>query len=153
MFLTHRLSKVEDVTHTTSSCPFIWVRYYLPMRHGMVTKTFLKKSTEKITKKLNQQEKSVSQNIFKKLRIMNTGGIMALKFPHSRPDLVIWNTKDKMCSIVRFSCPADTNITKKKEKKLWTLCTKSSNNVPKLHSENKQKFFEICIVCFQKKNL
>ena len=40
------------------------------------------------------------------------------KIPHNKPDLVIWNTKEKTCNIVEFSCPADINITKKEEEKL-----------------------------------
>ena len=55
-----------------NSCPFMFARYYLPMRHDMVTKTLLKKSSERITKKLNQQKKSMSQNIYKNLLIVNT---------------------------------------------------------------------------------
>ena len=42
----------------------------------------------------------------------------AQKVPHNKPDLVIWNTKEKTCNIVEFSCPADINITKKEEEKL-----------------------------------
>ena len=42
----------------------------------------------------------------------------AQKVPHNKPDLVIWNTKEKTCNIVGFSCPAEINITKKEEEKL-----------------------------------
>ena len=49
---------------------------------------------------------------------MNTGEICPQKLPHNKPDLVIWNTKEKTCNIVEFSCPADINITKKEEEKL-----------------------------------
>ena len=40
------------------------------------------------------------------------------KVPHDKSYLVIWNTKEKTCNIVEFSCPADINITKKEEEKL-----------------------------------
>ena len=54
----------------------------------------------RITKKLNQQKKSMSRNIYKNLLIVNTcrikdtWGIL--------PDLVIWNAIDKSCNIVKF---------------------------------------------------
>ena len=38
------------------------------------------------------------------------------KSTHYKLDLVIWNTNEKTCNIVEFSCPADINITKKEEK-------------------------------------
>ena len=41
----------------------------------------------------------------------------AQKVTRIKPDLVIWNTKEKTCNIVEFSCPADINITKKEEEK------------------------------------
>ena len=40
------------------------------------------------------------------------------KVPHNKPDLVNWNTNEKTCIIVEFSCSADINITKKEEEKL-----------------------------------
>ena len=38
--------------------------------------------------------------------------------PHNKPDLVIWNTKEKTCNTVEFSSPADINILEKEEEKL-----------------------------------
>ena len=37
----------------------------------------------------------------------------ATKIPHNKPDLVIWDKENKICSIVEFSCPADINTTQK----------------------------------------
>ena len=42
----------------------------------------------------------------------------ATKIPHKKPDLVIWDKENKMCSIVEFSCPADINITQKVNDKI-----------------------------------
>ena len=42
----------------------------------------------------------------------------AQKVQHNKPDLVIWNTKEKTCDIIEVSCSADINITKTKEEKL-----------------------------------
>ena len=44
----------------------------------------------------------------------------ATKIQHNKPDLVIWNKETKLCSIIEFSCPLDTNIGRKVNKKLET---------------------------------
>ena len=44
----------------------------------------------------------------------------AAKIPHNKPDLVIWNKETKLCSIIEFSCPLDTNISRKVNEKLET---------------------------------
>ena len=37
----------------------------------------------------------------------------ATKVPHNKPDLIIWNHGKDVCAVVDFSCPLDSNITKK----------------------------------------
>ena len=37
----------------------------------------------------------------------------ATKIPHNKPDLMIWNYKKGVRTVVNFSCPLDSNITKK----------------------------------------
>ena len=37
---------------------------------------------------------------------------------HNKPDILIWNTEKKTCTVVEISCPADVNITKKSKEKL-----------------------------------
>ena len=37
----------------------------------------------------------------------------AAKIPHNKPDLIIWNHQKVVCTVVDFSCPLDSNITKK----------------------------------------
>ena len=41
---------------------------------------------------------------------------MASKIPQNKPDLVIWSKANELCSIVKFSCPADTKIMQKVNK-------------------------------------
>ena len=92
-------------------------RYYLPVRHDMVAKTLykeiIKKTEIKVPKEINEQEyiRKVGDNEYWWNLSINT----AQKVPHNKPDLVIWNTKEKMCNIVEFSCPPDINIIKKEE--------------------------------------
>ena len=40
------------------------------------------------------------------------------KIQHNKPDVVIWNHNEKLCSIIEFSCPADINISKKINEKM-----------------------------------
>ena len=42
----------------------------------------------------------------------------ATKTPHIKPDLVIWDKANKLCSIVEFSCPTDINIMQKVNNKI-----------------------------------
>ena len=35
------------------------------------------------------------------------------KNTHNKPDLIIWNHEKVVCTVVDFSCPLDSNITKK----------------------------------------
>ena len=37
---------------------------------------------------------------------------------HNKPDILIWNTEKKTCTVVEISCPADVNIAKKSKEKL-----------------------------------
>ena len=39
------------------------------------------------------------------------------KIPHNRPDIVIWNKKTSLCSIIDISVPLDLNITSKNQEK------------------------------------
>ena len=39
------------------------------------------------------------------------------KIRHNKPDLIMWNTKDKLCNVVEFSCLADINVSKKVQEK------------------------------------
>ena len=77
-------------------------------------KHFLKKSSDRITQKLNQEKKSMSQNIYKNLGDYEYWWnlyISTQNVPHNKPDLVIWITKGKTCNIVEFSCPGAPNMT------------------------------------------
>ena len=90
-------TNVEDVMHIISCCPFMSARYYLPVRHDMVAKTLykeiIKKTEIEVPKEINEQEyiRKVGDNEYWWNLSINT----AQKVPHNKPDLVIWNTKEK----------------------------------------------------------
>ena len=34
----------------------------------------------------------------------------ATKIPHNKPDLLVWDTDQKICQIIEFSCRCDVNL-------------------------------------------
>ena len=84
---------------------------------NLVQRNHLKNHPEiEVPKEINEQQyiQKIGDNGYWWNLSINT----AQKVPHNKPDLVIWNTKEKTCNILEFSCPADINITKKEEEKL-----------------------------------
>ena len=66
------------------------------------------------------------------------------KVSHNKPDLVIWNTKEKTCNIAEFSCPADINITKKEEEKL-SVYVPLIQNLQIMHQNYRYKIIPIIV--------
>ena len=94
-------------------------RYYLPLRHDAVAKCLLKAHVMKHN--TNFKEIRESEFVYKTDNLeywWNISIKTATKVPHNKPDLVIWNTQEKICTIVEFSCPADVNISKKIDEKM-----------------------------------
>ena len=42
------------------------------------------------------------------------------KIPHNKPDLFVWDTDQKICQIIEFSCPCDVNLIGKTSDKIST---------------------------------
>ena len=40
------------------------------------------------------------------------------KIPHNKPDLIGWDTDQKICQIIEFSCPCDVNLMDKTRDKI-----------------------------------
>ena len=45
----------------------------------------------------------------------------ACKVPHNKRDLIIWNHKEKICTVIDFSGSLDFNLDKKTEEKLFIM--------------------------------
>ena len=65
----------------------------------------------KITESVNSCTKSTN---------WNTGGTSRLK--HNKPNVVLWNHNEKLCSIIEFICPADINFSRKIDEKMNAYC-------------------------------
>ena len=96
-------------------------RYHLPLRHDALAKYILQAI---ITKNhLSERYRNLNEYEYAKKNgdreyWWNISIKTATKTPHNKPDLVIWEKENKMCSIVEFSCPADINITQKVNDKI-----------------------------------
>ena len=96
-------------------------RYYLPLRHDIFAK-----ATFNAIRKLHNTEQNSNTTSYPHETIINEGDYeywwnvaikISCKVPHSRPDLVVWNLKEKTCSIIEFSCPAHVNVSAKVSEK------------------------------------
>ena len=90
-------------------------RYYLPLRDDAVAKCLLKAHVMKHNTNSNFKEIRESEFVYKIDNLeywWNISIKTATKVPHNKPDLVIWNTQEKIHTIAEFSCPADGYISK-----------------------------------------
>ena len=90
-------------------------QYYLPLNHDALAKSS-KNHLNKRYRDLNEYEfiKKIGDTEY----WWNISIKTATKIPHIKPDLVIWDKANKLCSIVEFSCPADINIMQKVNNKI-----------------------------------
>ena len=107
-------SNVEDIHDIASSCPQLSSRYYVPLRHNVIAKCVYNKLliNDGQNRKLLQEPDQI-YNTNDKEYWWDTPITTATKIKHNKPDLVIWNKTEKICTIIEFSCPADINISKK----------------------------------------
>ena len=99
----------------------MFVRYYLPIRHDVVTKTVSKALILKIdpTDKFRHQRDLEYVYKVKDYEFWwNLSIKTATKLKHNNLDIAALDKAEKICTIVEKNCPADVNITKKVEGKL-----------------------------------
>ena len=91
-------------------------RYYLPLRHDLMRKILYISHTQKHfpeTKDEHLQEPEYIRRVKHMEYSWNITIKIATKISHNKLDLIIWNHKKVVCTVVNFSCPLDSNITKK----------------------------------------
>ena len=110
------MSSVEDIGHILAGCPQMSSRFYLPLRHDEVAKTFLYSHIKKYSPDKKITLSNESEYIYTEKHReywWNISIKTASKVPHNKPDLIISNWETKLCTIVEFSCPLDINAIKK----------------------------------------
>ena len=117
------INNVEDINNIVAGCSQMSARYCLPLTHDEVAKTVLNSHMKKFCPDKQITLSSDAEFIYKehpREYWWNISIKTATKIPHNKPDLVIWNEETKLCSIIEFSCPLDTNISRKVNEKLET---------------------------------
>ena len=71
----------------------------------------------------------------------------ACKVPHNKPDLIIWNHKEKICTVIDFSCPLDFNLDKKTEEKIVHYGP-LIQQIQLMYCEYKSEMVPIIVGCF-----
>ena len=139
-------NNVEDVNHIISGCSMMSTRYYLPVRHDVVARTFLNavlhKNHPDCKHKLSYEPEYVIK-IENYEYWWNLSIETGTKLPHNKPDLIIWDHDKKVCNIIEFSCPSDVNIISKMNEKTNKYAA-LIRNMQIMHS--KYKFTMIPIV-------
>ena len=123
-----------------SGCPNMSSRYDLALQHDAVAKylfqAHIKKNNPGATFKDNREYKFMYKaNKYEYWWSISIKTIT--KIPHNKPDVVIWNQNEKLCSIIKFSSPADINISRKineKNKYLWSIVKKLTNFIPRIQT-------------------
>ena len=96
-------------------------RYYSPLRHDVIASTALKmiikkNHPERNAKLLNKPEYVIK--IDNHEYWWNMSIKTATKIPHNKPDLLVWDTDQKICQIIELSCPSDVNLIGKTRNKI-----------------------------------
>ena len=91
------------------------IRYYLSVRHDIVTKTVLKALILKIDPTdtfKNQQDPEYVYKVKNCEFWWNLSIKTATKLAHNKSNIVAWDQARNICKITEISCPADVIITK-----------------------------------------
>ena len=96
-------------------------RCYLPLRHEVIESNVLKMMIKK-----NHQERNVKllnepeyvTKIDNHEYWWNMSIKTATKISHNKPDLLAWDTDQKICQIIEFSCPCGVNLIGKTSDKI-----------------------------------
>ena len=120
-----RKTKIEVVVHIISGCPDMSSRHYLPLHHDAVTKylfrSHIKKNIPGASFKDNRENEFVQKD--NEYEYWWNISIKAIsKIPHNKPDVVIWNQNEKLCTIIEFSCPAGIIVLRKIDQKMNIYC-------------------------------
>ena len=103
-------------------------RYYLPLRHDRMGKILYishiqKHSPETKVEQIQEPEyirRGKHMEYWWKISVKT-----ATNIPHNKPDLIIGNHEKGVCTVLNFSRPLDSNITKKVAKRRKTIMDQS----------------------------
>ena len=108
----------ENIFHIICSCPQLSSSLYLPIGHDQIAKSINYEFKQQIQPTDSQQHpnrqtppeitKIKEYEIWWNKLVRTT-----VKIKHTRPDIILWNNKEKTCTIIEICVPLDTNATKR----------------------------------------
>ena len=111
---------IENVAYVICNCPKMSARYYLPLRHDLMETILYISHIQKHFPETNIKQLQEPEYV-RRIKHMEYWWYIAIKtatkIPHNKPDLITWNHKKVVCTVVDFNCPLDSNITKKVSEK------------------------------------
>ena len=97
----------ESVYHIVCSCPVLAPTMYLHVKLNQVDRILYQEVLQNDQLEFNPPEATKKDH----LEVWwDQEIITARKVNHNRPDMLIWDIKEKTCKIVEVTCPLDTNI-------------------------------------------
>ena len=108
----------EDIFHLLCSCDHLSASMYLPLRHNEVAKTLY----NEIAKKANNDITYIApkNEVWKHGEMemwWDTPVTTTPKTKHNKPDIVVWEHKEKTCKIIDICVPLDQNIKSNEKEK------------------------------------
>ena len=112
----------EDIIHIIASCPMMSMCYYLPLRHDVIAEivynTLMHKKPRKIPKIYRKHGLKSPEYIHNEGSLeywWNISINTAMKIPHNKPYLILWDCDEKIYQVIEFSCSADINVSSKEK--------------------------------------
>ena len=102
--------KTEDIFHLLGSCNYLSASMYLPLRHNEVAKEAYNAI---IKHHFSDHKYTMPPPTWKRRHLEIWWDIHISTTPrvkHNKPDIVIWNNKNKTCKIVDICVPLDLNV-------------------------------------------
>ena len=100
-------------------------RYYLPLPHDAIAKHLFQPHRKKNSPSATFKDNRECEFVYKVNELeywWNISTKTITKISHNKPNVVLWNHNEKLCSIIEFICPADINFSRKIDEKMNAYC-------------------------------
>ena len=113
----------ESLFHLLCSCSVLAPTFYLTVRHDQVARIIYQElmNHDRVIYKPPEVTRTEDKEIWWDVYVTTPG-----KVEHNRPDMVLWDLKNRKCTIIEISVPLDTNLEfaykRKQEKYVSLVC-------------------------------
>ena len=100
-------SAEESLFHLLCSCPVLAPTLYLTVCHNQVTRIIYQElmNHDRVIYKPPEVTRTEDKEIWWDVYVTMPGNV-----EHNRPDMVLWDLKNRKCTIIEISVPLDTNL-------------------------------------------